>query len=490
MTKFEEVLSQIARGANPEYRKALGDDRLIFHNKQLSKIVNGEFSAAKLQAIANETRTARYINTVKKQGRTFVLASDFKSNNRNFDTHYDSVWVRDSVWAFLALKLQNPAEAKQTLLALLDYIATQISHAEKVIRDPSLLDGDKGAANAIHIRFKARTMQDVRENGQPQPWNHKQNDALGLLLDATIDSLRENLITLEDLVHGSRAKAVAILAAYLIKTKFYNQEDAGAWEEAPRRNTSSISLCTSALENLETYLKQNQAFRTYISKIGLFTDRELASAIKNGYQVIKKQIRLGGESPNYAKDDWRYRLADAALLSVIYPAKLKKLNVNYKRRVLEIIKPLVRSHGVIRYLGDTYQSANFWFNNLPTDLSENIFNRRQEAFVENTEAQWFFDSWIALAALKIYQETKDHSDFALALDHFYRGLTQATDSGYFAANGRMIDEMEFPESYNFIIKDDRKYLVPSAVTPLNWAKACQTLAIYELATTFDLKIEL
>lgn len=490
MPKLEEVISQLRHGANPEYRRAFGDDRLVFHNKQLSEIVTGEFSAAKLQEIAGVTRDARYINTVKKHGRTFVLASEFKSSDKNFDTHYDSVWVRDSVWTFLALKLQDPEEAKQALLAQLDYIAIQIPHIEKAIRDPSRVEGDKGAMNAVHVRFKARTMQDVRENGRPQLWNHKQNDALGLLLDASVDSLCEDLITLQDLVDGSRAKAIVILAAYLIKTKFYEQEDAGAWEEAPRRNTSSIALCTSALENLETYLNQNITFRAYTTKAGLFTDRELASAIKRGYQVIKKQIRLGGESPNYPKDDWRHRTADAALLAVIYPAKLKRLKTNYKKRIFDIIKPLVRSHGIIRYIGDTYQSANFWFNDLPTDLSEDIFERRQEVFIEDTEAQWFFDSWAAISALKVYQETKDHKYFAMALDHFNRGLAQATDQCCLAANGRVINQMEFPESYNFIIKNDYKHLVPSAVTPLNWAKACQTLALHEFATTFNLKIDL
>lgn len=490
MPKLEEVVFQLRHGANPEYRKALGEDRLIFHNKQLSEIVTGEFSAAKLQEIADTTRDARYINTVKKHGRTFVLASEFKSSDRNFDTHYDSVWVRDSVWTFLALKLQDPDAAKQTILALLDYIAMQFPHAEKVIRDPSLIEGDKGAMNAIHVRFKARTMQDVRENGRPQLWNHKQNDALGLLLDASIDSLREGLITLQDLVDGSRAKSIIVLTDYLIKTKFYEQEDAGAWEEAPRRNTSSIALCTSALENLEAYINQNITFHAYATKTGLFTDRELASAIKKGYQVIKKQIRLGGESPNYPEGDWRHRTADAALLTVIYPAKLKRLKTAYKKRIFDIIKPLIRSHGIVRYIGDTYQSANFWFNNLPTDLSEDIFERRQEVFIEGTEAQWFFDSWAAAAALRIYQDAKDHRYFAMALDHFNRGLAQATDQGYFAANGRVIDKIEFPESYNFIIKDSYKHLVPSAVTPLNWAKACQTLALHEFATTFNLKINL
>jgi hypothetical protein len=62
-------------------------------------------------------------------------------------------------------------------------------------------------------------------------------------------------------------------------------------------------------------------------------------------------------------------------------------------------------------------------------------------------------------------------------------LTQYTDRDYYAASGKPVHEMELPESYNYIIVGQKKLALPSAVTPLNWSKACQTLLIEELEKT-------
>jgi hypothetical protein len=85
------------------------------------------------------------------------------------------------------LSQQKYTDAKNVLLTQLKYFTSeaQMERMEKDVTNPNLVLTDKnGQMNAVHIRFNAKSQNfdDVYENGQPQPWNHKQNDALGLVL--------------------------------------------------------------------------------------------------------------------------------------------------------------------------------------------------------------------------------------------------------------------------------------------------------------------
>lgn len=51
-------------------------------------------------------------------------------------------------------------------------------------------------------------MADVQEEGKPQLWNHKQNDALGLYLDLLIQAINTGTINAEDWQKGDRLKSV------------------------------------------------------------------------------------------------------------------------------------------------------------------------------------------------------------------------------------------------------------------------------------------
>ncbi len=152
----------------------------------------------------------------------------------------------------------NSVAAKKVLLTLWDYMSTpdQIKRMQDVISNPKRLDGVPGQMNVVHIRFDSNSpvMADVQEEGKPQLWNHKQNDALGLYLDLLIQAIDTDTINAEDWQKGDRLKSVALLIAYLDKANFYVMEDSGAWEEDARLNTSSVALVTSGLERLSNLL--------------------------------------------------------------------------------------------------------------------------------------------------------------------------------------------------------------------------------------------
>ncbi|MCV5004101.1 hypothetical protein OFM39_31065, partial [Escherichia coli] len=85
--------------------------------------------------------------------------------------------------------------------------------------------------------------------------------------------------------------------------------------------------------------------------------------------------------------DKHYREADAALLNVIYPANLSKINTRRKEQVLKIVKKLAGPYGIKRYEKDNYQSANFWFNDIKTDTDQNSHAKREMSFIPSTEAE-------------------------------------------------------------------------------------------------------
>jgi hypothetical protein len=474
--------------------------KVVAHNKKIVPLLKNAYTATDIDTLAKVTEKAREITVLEKPWGTFVQAASFESEEMGAETNYDAVWVRDSVWAYLALNAESATKptAKKVLLTLLDYLATpeQTKRMQAFIANPALLDAPDGQMNAVHIRFNANSpdFSDVFIDGKPQPWNHKQNDALGLVLDAAVSAVNAGEIGTSELV-GNRLQALVYLTAYLDAAKFYQMPDSGAWEEDARLNTSSVALVTSGLENLQRTLfasnskkaeEFSKAFSSSAQKLKLATyvsSSNLQRLIDNGYKLIDSQIAAGGESPSYSKQDSRYRTADAALLNLIYPAKLSRLTIAQKEQVMEIVRPLVGDYGMRRYANDNYQCGNYWFHNIKTDVDENSFTERKQLFQSETEAQWFFTSWYAKAWMMLYKETHNPDYFNEAMRFANMSFGQITGSNdgdaIFAADGKRITEFALPESYNFIIGSERLLDIASPITPLNWSKASMTLMLKE-----------
>jgi hypothetical protein len=528
--------------------------RVRIHNAGMATLLRAEYSRSDIAVLLSKTADIRRIQVVEQPWGTFINAASFDSQDEASATNYDAVWVRDSIWGYYALAAEAGREqdAKAVLLTQLSYLASQSERMDRVIVRPELLDMPEpvGSMNAVHIRFDAQSPDyaDVTEHGEAQPWTHKQNDALGLVIAATVRALRNGSITLEELsapvaVPGSKAcsendapsastrDAVAHpalnsrlaglvrLVAYLHAVKFQEMEDSGAWEEQPRSNTSSIGIVVSALEDLHDLLsgavadhrspacqEQSSLARAYGAVVfalhlkGLADAESISTLIEEGYEVLHRQLRMGGESPDYPVDDARYRQADAALLSLIYPCRPKGLDLAEELHILQIVGSLIGDFGIRRYLHDTYQSANFWWHDIKPDADPESHARREAEFVRGTEAEWFFDSWYATCCLVVAKEMEaDGMRTGLpagasvsspemlrntAVRHLNRALGQITGDDMVSADGKPVGQDLLPESYNRIVArhDDGKVLtwaVPSPIAPLNWAKASLTLCLQE-----------
>jgi len=470
---------------------------LFVHSPAILPLLKNHYNAASLDAITKATQAARQIEVKKRPWGSFIEAASFASADMANETNYDAIWLRDSVWGYLALasRQDTRTEAQQVLLTLWDYMATppQIERMKAIIADPALVNAKNGQMNVPHIRFNGASAQfaDVQENGAPQSWAHKQNDALGLFADAALRGVKSGEITADEWRKAPRLDALIYLAAYLDKAKFYQMEDSGAWEEDARLNTSSVGLVTSALENLQSMLQQpTAAEKPFIAalrarakelKLAQFISEEnLGRLIDAGYKTINKQLAMGGESPDYPKTDSRFRQADAALLSLIYPARLNRLSMQQKEHILDIVGSLMGDMGIRRYWRDDYQSANFWFHNIKADTEAASHEARKKQFIPGTEAQWFFDSWYAKSALMLYKESKNPHYEALAVRSVNRALAQITGENMTGANGLPVISQGLPESYNFIADKGQLWEAPSPIIPLNWSKASMTLMLEEM----------
>jgi hypothetical protein len=479
---------------------------ILIHSPLMAEKIKGTYTSENLRELKTFLKP---VTSIKVSEQGFVQAADREIDNSEDPTHYDAIWLRDSLWIYLGLypnKETRPLALK-ILTRMLDYVSSpdQLQRFSSVIANPSIINSADGAMKVVHIRFdgKSPLFHDVQIKGISQQWNHKQNDALGLLFDLVLRSIENGDIAPSELT-PLRLKALAYFPAYFSKVKFFEMEDAGSWEEIERSNSSSISLVTSSLEKLESLLKTDSLFKKKLRatakelKVDSFLLPKNLSALTNkGYERIFGQLKAGGESPLYPAHDPRFRKADAALLNLIFPAQLTRLTLKDKENILKMVEPLIGQVGIKRYLNDSYQCGNFWFkasetqgavaeHELKTDdtSSAKDFEERAKQFVIDSEAQWFFDSWYSKILGLMYQETKDSKYLSEQIKFFNRSLAQITggspEKKSLGADGRAVMAFAIPESYNTVFMGKERYFAASPITPLNWAKATLLLALDQM----------
>lgn len=204
---------------------------IYIHADKLKNEIKSSYTQNDLLQLTKITENTRKLALTDKPWGTFILASTFEDDKTAEETHYDAVWLRDSLWGYLALASDenNKDSAKKVLLTLWDYMSTpeQIKRMQDVINNPELINAPNGQMNAVHIRFDSNSsvMADVQEGGKPQLWNHKQNDALGLYLDILIQAADTGIIKAEDWEKGDRLKSVVLLVAYLHHQSRWSHRD-------------------------------------------------------------------------------------------------------------------------------------------------------------------------------------------------------------------------------------------------------------------------
>ena len=364
---------------------------------------------------------------------------------------YGNVWVRDNVYVALALQASGRPEA--ACAALQQLAAFHLNHR---VRFETIVDGrsDPGLPmNRPQVRFDGLTLSEL-----PVPWPHAQNDALGYFLWAYCRFARMAQLATEPAL-------LALLQLYFQAIRYWQDKDSGHWEERRKIEASSIGAVISGLRALRLLVAGNPAHAPSFggTKVTLdFLDR----LIEPGVAALDAILPSECIQPDPSKS----RRYDAALLFLVYP--LEVVDEAMGQRIVEdVLGNLQGDHGIRRYLGDSYWTADYKdkvpASQLTADFSERQHERDALAW-PGEEAQWcIFDPIVSVIAGRRYLRAGDPADLDRQVHHLNRSLGQLT--GPECLQGELL----CPEAYYL----QRGRYVPNDNLPLLWTQANLRLAL-------------
>lgn len=508
----------------------------LFHNRRLAKIFKDGPTAAAIDA-AEKLQTEKSGLQIRLDAEGRIVAADSRGS------YAQAIWARDSARAARALP---PAERKRAFTALLRMMTSPLNMELFYlnIRETSLhrMSGDELRAyihfkwnplyeglpmmNSMfvpHIRFLLSQFESAA--AKPELWNMKQNDGLALVFIEALSALRDGQLEWKDL-DDNQSAYFGLVLSYFIRTQFWEKFDAGAWEEANGRRTSSIALATDALlifkesglgpqilEKIRVNPNIPGDIKNFVSES--LNPLNIQEAIKNGKQIVLDQLQRG-EAPDRFEHGAKqaHRTSDAALAHLLWYMPTFLREADY-RLIFSHLDKLRRASGVIRYEGDVYLHIGQFLpadDFLPLELHRDRERRvsvsevgaafwykepeiLQKIFGPHYEAQWTLSDRIEIQGLvrmiQLFPDSPHIEEYRNRLDEatmrmFGSTTGEGTDGqGPFAMDGLRVDSWRETEAWIPV----RRYLedgtvdtlwMASKFTPLNWAVAEKILAIEAL----------
>jgi GH15 family glucan-1,4-alpha-glucosidase len=260
--------------------------------------------------------------------------------------HYKYTWLRDNFFISLAY-LDKPCNTyERAFWRILDLFKEYEWKLNVHVHQKPILKHEY-----IHARYSAEDVKEIHD----QEWGHDQNDIVGEFLWGIGEGIKRG----KQMIRDERDKQIIQkLVWYLNTLEYWNDEDAGYWEENSEKRSSSIASCAAGLLNVSNIV--------YVS-----TD-SIAKGFKTLYELFP------AETPT--------RNVDLALLSLIYPYNL--LPKNMAQEILHNIETnLLTSNGVHRYKGDSYFST----------LEQSHGRNHSKEFFYDTEGSWCMGfPWLSL----------------------------------------------------------------------------------------------
>ena len=426
------------------------------HSRALAVRVQDHYSQAEVAAIEALLK-ARGALDFKPLPTGLFPASPVGRDSRY--TGYEAVWVRDNVHVAHALRVAGAErDAGRCVAALGRWFGTQRARLDAaILRDAP----PESRMQRPHIRFDGRAMREIAED-----WNHGQNDAIGYLLWLYSRFARRGLVEAEPEV----LEILGRLALYLEAVDYWRDEDSGHWEEDPKIGASSIGAALAGLE----------AFRELLEHSGPVTvnvgpDRvRLEAAVLDG-PVERGRSALSQILPAECtqSEAGKQRHYDAALLFLIYPLGVVERPMA-RRIVARVLDHLAGSHGIRRYLGDTFWCADYHL--LPKEIRTASVELRDAWFRDHdrpppgidAQAQWcLFDPLLSAIFGTWHQQTGEARWRELQIHHLNRALGQVV----------RVPSGELRCAELFYRRED--VWVPNDVVPLLWTQANLSLALHQ-----------
>jgi phosphorylase kinase alpha/beta subunit len=345
-------------------------------------------------------------------------------------TGYGNVWVRDNIHVANALAIGGrEADADRVALALAKFYS---DHAAKFYE---IIEGRRShhvPMHRPHIRFNGAELVESEEI-----WPHAQNDALGLFLwfycrRALLGAFPADFALLE------------MFALYFERISYWRDADSGHWEERAKVEASSIGCIVAALRLVQS-VRDAQAAAPWARG---FSDAKLEGLLYRGETALADILpwECRGPGPLLAR---RY---DSALLFLVWP--LDVVAPDMARRICEdVAAHLQGEHGIRRYLGDSYWTADYKAklegHRLTSDFSLSQ-SERDKLAKPGEEAQWsLFDPVLSVIAGQRYLKTRAEADRDEQVLRFHRALGQITPDwkcpeAYYLENGRYVPNDHVP----------------------------------------------
>ncbi|HXR32064.1 MAG TPA: glycoside hydrolase family 15 protein [Verrucomicrobiae bacterium] len=373
---------------------------------------------------------------------------------------YHNVWVRDNVLVANSFRLRGElAPAIACMQGLSQFFAKQ---------RPRFLDNIQDATQKLkndvqrrpHIRFAAQALAEL-----PERWPHAQNDALGLALWFRFVLANSGALPLT----AADWETYELFLRYFEAIEYWHDRDSGAWEEGRAIRNSSVGAVVAGLEGMREYLRSPDR-----QKKGddVCAPPEVLATLD--HLIEKGRARLAATLPFEAPPE---RLADSALLSLIYPLRVVR-ELAAQDAILSLVQARLKGEiGIKRYAGDSYfcQDYDQWF--APGQMSSNFSERmayRDALLQPGCEAQWcIFDPQLSIIyGERFLANPADAESFRKQVHYFNRSLRQLTPEG------------GCPELY--FLKDGR--YVPNDHMPLLWTQANQALALHLMERSVKVKL--
>jgi hypothetical protein len=364
---------------------------------------------------------------------------------------YWNVWVRDNVYVALAHKVGGDrAAASKSMQTLANFYRKYRDRFTDIVEgrvNPNL------PMTRPQVRFDGVKLIEIDAR-----WAHAQNDALGYFLWFYC-----RLAGADCLVPDG--ELLALFALYFEAIRYWEDEDSGHWEETRKVESSSIGAVVAGLRALRKLFAQGKAPLCQFERRRITRD-SLDELIAAGEQALAAILPAECVQPEPLK----YRRYDAALLFLVYPLEVVD-DTMAQRIVGNVLEHLQGTHGIRRYLGDSYWTADykekFPAEQLTADVSE-CQEKRDALAMSGEEAQWcIFDPIVSVIAGRRYLRTRDPADLERQIHHLNRSLGQIT--GPDCPQG----ELRCPEAYYL---EHGRY-VPNDHVPLLWTQANLWLAL-------------
>jgi hypothetical protein len=427
---------------------------------QLRQMIKGSYS---LQEVAEMQRFLEDRHTFDFPTLQTGLYSAAVIGVSNEYTGYSNVWVRDNVHiASARYETGHKEEGAKAMASLMTYFTNERHRFEDVVRGAA--DPAK-PMNRPHVRIDGENLREL-----DQKWPHAQNDALGYFLWSYSKMAHEGAVS----PTHRELEQLAYFPLYFKTIEFWRDADNGHWEETPKVEASSIGTVVGGLRSLRDYLVERGIER--IETGHGVVDGDLINDL-----IEKGSGALGEILPFESRQPGAERAFDSSLLFLREP--LGVIGEAMTDRILADVKNnLEGDHGIRRYNGDSFWSANFkqkhkqdlpgkrWTVFESADVGAEI-HARDALLVPGQEAQWcIFDSIISAIYGQRYQKTGSASDLNEQIKYFNRSVAQVTEIT--ERPGQLL----CPELYYL----ENGTYVPNDVVPFLWSSANLSRAFMEM----------